>query len=532
VTLGPVVQSTCQGVTLNAVTIGFFPSFSPAGEGPPPLVTDTTTGEVYLSLYLSNEYVTNRHHYLNPINGSWIVFDGNHPNCTAGENYNFQYMIEQDSFGDCFEVYTVQIPLEFAIQNCGVEVAAQTNQTITLIVTLDITIHEDVVPVDSPNNQTVDRAGFSVQQGEIIISKETTITNPILVAISELNVTAVIYKYFIPQGDAPKLIYVETTIQSFFQLYLVNATEIVPQLSGFPPPSLDSATIQAVSNGCIADASLPTLCIQQWLVTIDVAPSVCNISAIYSLFYGVTCASDISQCPLPSNQNATFYLDVTTDDFCDIIIGNFQFTGTSATYYDDFSAIHTGFFENDTVGVEVTVVDQSNNNLPAQSVELIFFSGILSSDTSLPLFLDTGFVDNSFSHILVGGTTVQDGLASIIAEIEPNVCDVFPFPGMTGCPGNVLRFRFKLDSTLWYVPPDTYLPFRMGMGLQLYFNGVKRDVFVNLGQQQQSNNLKMSGQAYVSPLSAPQQLSTSGAAINPIVSCTLVCLGLIVFFFF
>jgi len=226
---------------------------------------------------------------------------------------------------------------------------------------------------------------------------------------------------------------------------------------------------------------------QKWVLTLGVAPGVCQINnSVFDIPFLVQCVPGVSpeDCPLtPATDTASIQVFVNTDYFCPVLLGAYAFTGTLTTYYPDFSAPHTGFFQGDAVGFELDISDAGSTGL-ADSIDgitIIYLAGVLSQDQIAPndLFLPdiTSLILNPDVQvaILVGGNTSNDNAAK--AFLNPDVCSLYPEAPSTGCLPGSLRFEFTLSSDLWQVPADEFSNLFVGVEVQLSFSsGVKRTI--------------------------------------------------------
>jgi len=230
-----------------------------------------------------------------------------------------------------------------------------------------------------------------------------------------------------------------------------------------------------------------TLCLQLWVLTLGVAPGVCQINnSVFDIPFLIQCVPGVSpeDCPLTAaTDTATIRVYVNTDYFCPVLLGSFQFTGALSTYYPDFSAPHTGFFQGDAVGFELDITDAGAVGLAASinGITIIYLAGVLSQDQIAPGDLFLPAIETLIMNpdvqvaILVGGNNSNDNAAK--AFYAPDVCSTYPQPPSTGCNPGTLRFEFTLSADLWQVPADEFSNLFVGVEVQLSFTtGLKRIV--------------------------------------------------------
>jgi len=256
--------------------------------------------------------VTNRAEGINEQNATWITFHNPTANCTAGIDYNWVYSKEYTKT-QCFDVYTLNIDWLFAVEYCGVGQENISNGFEYTFV-IDILTREFVYVVSDGVFLNTTRLAYS-QEGYIIQVQNTVFlsSNTLLNVYAPIYIAAVIYEYYIPLGDTPKTIYIETTIQDpnnqGFELYLPGSSENLTQLSGTPSPELQAipATIVPLDDGNCTDSNPDGLCIQRWLVTISVQYGICQLlDAVYQINYGIKCVDgvDPTACPITNTTDS------------------------------------------------------------------------------------------------------------------------------------------------------------------------------------------------------------------------------------
>eukprot|EP01120_Amphizonella_sp_Union-15-10_P014974 TRINITY_DN7500_c0_g1_i4.p1 TRINITY_DN7500_c0_g1~~TRINITY_DN7500_c0_g1_i4.p1 ORF type:complete len:228 (+),score=44.31 TRINITY_DN7500_c0_g1_i4:107-790(+) len=181
-------------------------------------------------------------------------------------------------------------------------------------------------------------------------------------------------------------------------------------------------------------------------------------------------------------------MNVTTQNFCPLVIQSAQYTINFRTFNSNFRTQVRAYFLGDTIGIEVTVPQTSG---PISRIRINYLSVVLSDNSSIPLFLPE-FRPNSYSYIFVqNGVVTSSGVS---AGVQPNVCNLYPTPNNNplGCPRNTLRFRFNVPRTLFNVPADTFLPLRIGLRLDVT-PGSKKEI-----SELDTSNLSIRGGSFIS----------------------------------
>jgi len=462
----------------------------------------------------------NRQTGINEISATWITFQDEGPGCQAGVDYNWEYHQGTDSTGHCIDIYTFDNSLDFLENFCNLSVSYDNSTGATLVYGIinirTITIREITRPsgIDIP----IYSLEYSQQGFEILITNTVTVADTTVRVYNPVDVTALIYDYDIPLGDTDKYIYIETQIQNpgdqGFMLVFPSGwvpTE-VPGIPGtYPPVESNLVTplfgpLNSSDPYCSNVVFLSptegniTLCVQRWQLTLEVAPGVCQINnSLFNIPFEIQCVPGVSQlnCPLTNTTDqAVIQVSVNTDYFCPVLIGQYQFTGSLSTYWGDFSSLHSGFFQNQPVGLELDITDASSNALDnaITGITITYLAGVLSQNPVSPsnLFIPNIYslaTDPAVQVAILVGPNISDNAAE--AFLSPDVCSTYPMPGnfTGGCAPNSLRFEFTLASTLWQVPADEYSNLYIAVEVQLSFGGTKKIVSSTLSLQPPSSSV-------------------------------------------
>eukprot|EP01121_Diplochlamys_sp_Union-15-3_P007250 TRINITY_DN1827_c0_g1_i1.p1 TRINITY_DN1827_c0_g1~~TRINITY_DN1827_c0_g1_i1.p1 ORF type:complete len:747 (-),score=138.64 TRINITY_DN1827_c0_g1_i1:35-2275(-) len=508
--------------TIEPLEVNYIPHLNNRSSLPP-LYTNSL-GEIVLHLELKSRAASNRRVGIDFNAGTWIEF-GQGPTepagCQANIDYQWSYQQISEDDGLCYDLYSLDFTLSTFTQFCGVT-TRQNNGNLEIEGLIRIRTITDRL-VTRSSGVTISTASPEHSQEGFIIAYSTNViaTTASLRVYSPPEITAVIASYNIPQGNTVKSFWVETTIQDpqrkgFHLTYNPSIPVRQALVDGQPSiPSIEANALQLVwspnepncttllANG--NNGSQIQLCLQRWVLNISINPSVCFFQNVgVQVPFTIKCNDpDPAFCPLTNaTQNTVITLELTTDNFCATILGNLSFTGSITPYRGDFSAVHYGFFQDDTVGWEIQVTNTNpDQNEVVESVEVVYLAAAIGSNSVAGSDLLEpqiySLINSSAGVWILLGADPSTGVSDkyVEASFEPNVCDIYPQPGLTGCSPSSLRFRFKIASSLWPIPSDDFKTFTVLAEVELTFASKRREAFALHSSREMSigNNLDVGG---------------------------------------